>query len=52
MVCSADKGCSLPPPAGLNAQEPQHGTKDQVALKVERGVDGGMKADKALGGSR
>jgi hypothetical protein len=37
--------------SGFGAEYPQCGAGDEVALKVEGIVDGGMHAQEALGGS-
>ncbi len=42
---------SLPPRRRFGSKGPQRRSGDEVALKVERVVDGGMDAEEALGGS-
>jgi hypothetical protein len=42
---------ALPPRSRFGSKGPQRRSGDEVALKVERVVDGGMDAEEALGGS-
>ena len=48
-LCSCD--CGLPLYSGLSSEATQGGSGDQVALKVEGVVNGGVHAEEALGGS-
>jgi hypothetical protein len=41
----------LPLRRRFGSKGPQRGPRDEVALKIERVVDGGMDAEEALGGS-
>jgi hypothetical protein len=41
----------LPRRRRFGSENPQRGPGDEVALKIERVVDGGMDAEEALGGS-
>jgi hypothetical protein len=41
----------LPPRRRFGSKGPQRRSGDEVALKIERVVDGGMDAEEALGGS-
>ena len=41
----------LPPRRRFGSEGPQRGPGDEVSLKVERVVDGGMDTEEALGGS-
>jgi hypothetical protein len=42
---------TLPLCGGFGSEDPQCGSRDEVALEVEGIVDGGMHAEEALGGS-
>jgi hypothetical protein len=41
----------LPPRRRFGSKGPQHRSGDEVALKIERVMDGGVDAEEALGGS-
>ncbi len=48
-LCCCDS--ILPPRRRFGSKGPQRRSGDEVALKIERVVDGGMDAEEALGGS-
>ena len=49
--CGCGCGCILPLCFGFVSEFSQRGTGHEVALNIEIIVDGGMGAEKALGGS-